>query len=623
MNKLWLLVGLFVGTAHAQIGTSFKSKELDYIAGQQFWRNYVLNPHADMNLRDVAVSGATLTRNTTSPLEGVADFAVTLNNNATDTVTWSLKTRDTFIGGQNCEARIQYSSTAIGSNVRLQVLQGSTVVAESLPLTNTGSLSTALPVVLTFPCSTATSTIVLRNATGNSGSSTMRVDSVVYSRETNVGTVAQATFYAGMEQPGATGCGYTQTTSSGTTNYVDLGTGTGCSAWVTEGAATAVGTNDHRMTLNNMPPGVYLFQLTGTFYATSNNIAFFRLSDGTTSYQPQILQNNNAGTRATNLLSFTVRIDTAGSRTYRIQSADDAAITTGWDNSIASGTGIAWKVYRYPTTGEQVFRPDAPGVQWTAYTPGFVGSGNGVAWTNSTPTGAWRCDGDTLETMVNISFSGLPTTGTGYFRVGIPSGFTIDTTRLPATGTGQSLGSALALDSGTSFFRGTVAYDTTTQVKFHLNDSGNEASNTNPFTIASGDRMTLEFRVPVTADSPCSRVRAPLLVGSVTSNSAGLERVERARIAAGTACSASPCTITAQSGSWLTSVTFLSTGVYELQIASGIFSAPPSCSVMTNNFVAWDAGSTPSATAFRFNTLNSAGTLTNSRDMHVQCSGPR
>jgi hypothetical protein len=613
MNKLWLLVGLFVGTAHAQIGTSFKSKELDYIAGQQFWRNYVLNPHADMNLRDVAVSGATLTRNTTSPLEGVADFAVTLNNNATDTVTWSLKTRDTFIGGQNCEARIQYSSTAIGSNVRLQVLQGSTVVAESLPLTNTGSLSTAFPVVLSFPCSTATSTVVLRNATGNSGSSTMRVDSVVYSRETNVGTVAQATFYAGMEQPGATGCGYTQTTSSGTTNYVDLGTGTGCSAWVTEGAATAVGTNDHRMTLNNMPPGVYLFQLTGTFYASSNNIAFFRLSDGTTSYQPQILQNNNAGTRATNLLSFTVRIDTAGSRTYRIQSSDDAAITTGWDNSIASGTGIAWKVYRYPTASEQVFRPDAPGVQWTAFTP------TGSFTTNTTYTGFYRCTGDTIELQYRLAFTGAPNATTMFLD--LPSGFTMDTTKV--VGDEAVLGSAIAIDFGVAQSSGSAYKEIGGSRIQALGPTAVGWSNTAPYTFGASDRILINATVPVTAGSPCSRVQAPLLVGSVTSNSAGLERVERARIAAGAACSASPCTITAQSGSWLTSVTFLSTGVYELQIAAGIFSAPPSCSVMTNNFVAWDAGSTPSATAFRYNTLNSSGTLTNSRDMHVQCSGPR
>jgi hypothetical protein len=67
---------------------------------------------------------------------------------------------------------------------------------------------------------------------------------------------------------------------------------------------------------------------------------------------------------------------------------------------------------------------------------------------------------------------------------------------------------------------------------------------------------------------------APLLVGSVTSNSAGLERVERARVT----CAASP-SIAAQSGSWLTAIANSGNGNCQITIAAGIFSAVPHCVV--------------------------------------------
>lgn len=63
---------------------------------------------------------------------------------------------------------------------------------------------------------------------------------------------------------------------------------------------------------------------------------------------------------------------------------------------------------------------------------------------------------------------------------------------------------------------------------------------------------------------------APVFIGSVTSNSSGAERIERATIAAGGSTSS-------QSGSWLSTSTLSATGQYTLTIASGMFSSTPSC----------------------------------------------
>ena len=73
----------------------------------------------------------------------------------------------------------------------------------------------------------------------------------------------------------------------------------------------------------------------------------------------------------------------------------------------------------------------------------------------------------------------------------------------------------------------------------------------------------------------------PIFKGMVTSNSSGRVRSEAASFAAAaneaTICSGSPCTIHAQTGSWLTGVTRSGAGVYVGAIASGIFSQTPMC----------------------------------------------
>ena len=69
-----------------------------------------------------------------------------------------------------------------------------------------------------------------------------------------------------------------------------------------------------------------------------------------------------------------------------------------------------------------------------------------------------------------------------------------------------------------------------------------------------------------------SAVPAPLLVGSVTSNSSGTERVERAQISCG-----SSSTIDSQSGSWISSIGNITSNRCTVTIATGMFSATPIC----------------------------------------------
>lgn len=111
-------------------------------------------------------------------------------------------------------------------------------------------------------------------------------------------------------------------------------------------------------------------------------------------------------------------------------------------------------------------------------------------------------------------------------------------------------------------------------------------------------------------------MNAPLLTGSVTSNSTGLERVERARI--------SGASVSRQSGSWVSSVANGSTGNWTLTLTSGIFSVAPSCfftaDSSTTVFCALSAD--PSTTSVQYQCRDNSATLTNASH-HVICMGAR
>jgi hypothetical protein len=64
--------------------------------------------------------------------------------------------------------------------------------------------------------------------------------------------------------------------------------------------------------------------------------------------------------------------------------------------------------------------------------------------------------------------------------------------------------------------------------------------------------------------------------------STGTEKLNRAYITG--PCTSSPCTITSQSGSWISSMTRSSTGNYTVNFQTGIFSGAPSCSMTGYQF---------------------------------------
>ena len=196
-------------------------------------------------------------------------------------------------------------------------------------------------------------TVAVYSKTTGSTTGTVIYDAAYGGWNQNIGTVQQAYFYGGMEQAGASGCTYSQNTSSGLNNFIDLGAGTGCSAWTTAGNVTAVGTNDHRFTLPIMPAGQYKITFAGLFQ-TNNQLCQYRLSDGTNVYQSQGVQHQAAVDTGVPSLTFDVSISSAqGSTTFKIQSADSGSSACTANNS-AAGLNLAWKIYYFPSASSIV-----------------------------------------------------------------------------------------------------------------------------------------------------------------------------------------------------------------------------------------------------------------------------
>jgi len=120
-----------------------------------------------------------------------------------------------------------------------------------------------------------------------------------------------------------------------------------------------------------------------------------------------------------------------------------------------------------------------------------------------------------------------------------------------------------------------------------------------------------------------SSFSAPIIIGGLSTNSSGADMVGRAAIAA---CATSPCTITSQSGNWVSSVTRSGAGGYTVNYSG--FSAAPTCTVNTYDgssgaLLASIAG-VPSSSALQLQTFNTAFSQVDTLNgFNVICVGPR
>jgi len=173
--------------------------------------------------------------------------------------------------------------------------------------------------------------------------------------------------------------------------------------------------------------------------------------------------------------------------------------------------------------GEAVNVVDAiPYFDYTSYTP------TGTWTTNVTYTGRYKRIGD----MAHFRFRAIVTSSgsTGTFTLNLPSGMTINTSKLAATtDANQHLGTATVVDAASGNYNGYVTYSSTTAVKvrFLKNFAGvqyySDVDGGDPFgTLASNDGVYGEFSVPITEWSTAQQsIRPDLQFWKVDSSISG------------------------------------------------------------------------------------------------------
>lgn len=124
---------------------------------------------------------------------------------------------------------------------------------------------------------------------------------------------------------------------------------------------------------------------------------------------------------------------------------------------------------------------------WTAYTP-TVSDTTSV----NLRSGFWRRIGDSMELRVGVEWNGGGAGAT--FTVELPSGYTMDTAKLPAN-TVLSLGTGQWYDASTSRKIVAVRYNSTTTVAFDVS-AGTSLLNGTDF--ADQDDLTFQILIPIT-----------------------------------------------------------------------------------------------------------------------------
>ncbi len=525
----------------------------------------------------------------------------------------------------------------------------------------------------------------LRTKNNVAVSGTIGIDAAYTGRARNLAEVSQAQIWASRELAQDASCFWLKAAN----NWNATGSVT-CGAATESGRSIApAAPNQPAIRTQNLPPGKYqvtFFTTLRTDYVTTSTSCLYRITDGTNNKGSVLIgpATSTSTSLSGNIITAefeytTVQTDITWSlRMNRVAGGGNCYIL----NNDYSDQIFSAQVKRYPTQNEIVARADTN--NWyvdaqlagdeaslgvadvTSYTeitdadltltPSSSSSAVGVMCSSTNPATAPSTSATTCAAgseSVGINFV-IPKTG--FYEVCFSAQHLIiaDGTsnagaafRIEETATNAQT----ALQSGSDIRSTFLAPSNTTNTQIPFN-----TCSVLNFSSLGTKGVRLKYVQDVTGTPGASSVvmsgsgfgrgaavgrwsvrpalnynSTPLYVGSVTSNSSGLKRIESAMIAGNSTpsavCSTGNCTILRDDGSnWLSQVAFNSTGTYEITIASGIFSGPPKCNVGTGypGVIAYGFGSAActSATVCSMQTFNAAGAATN-HIATLRCEGPR
>ena len=610
--KLFLSTALIAQPAFAQnaINTS------EQFPGINYQRNFVKNPGAEKNKSNVTDASTIVTRSTSTPLEGAASFSIDATASA-QLVKFDTNTLDNSLKGQNCEAKFVGSGDA--TLYKAYVEQGSTKVTADLTLTFP---TYSQPYSINFPCGDLSSNShLVIESTGNGAA--IKVDSVYTGLATNLGSapVVASALYTGNPPTGTLAGSYntvifgtqvidTANAYSGGTYTVPMTSSCSISAEIRVGAVSASVGNSLSLAIHKN--GSELYSKPSVIDVSSNSTLWADINvQGT----PLVAGDLITIKAQTNVTTPTYTSGAAVQQFFSI-----VCYGTNQQSINSNNTPGSWSGYH------------ANDCQWTTTSTSFV-----------TPSADATC---TFTESTNVNFgtvasSGAKTPGVVFTPQSVGKYYICATVDGGANSTASAFTSYSLNDGSTTIAESTIRdpvggttvsvplcgiYDVASISAKTMSVQMKVGSGTGYIDYATALGRAINWSiVQITSAFP-----APLLVGSVTSNTSGQERIERVSFggaSAHTNCTSTPCTVSSQSGSWVSSVTRSGTGVYSISIAAGMFSSAPICTCIgkgvgsTNGWC--QMTDTPNSTsAVPLQTLNSAGAFVDNA-VEVICMGPR
>lgn len=378
----WLCIYALIFSPLAQAQTTATIVTATDSVGIRTVENLLKNPGVEVSLKDITASGGTLTRITGAASR--SGYGASWDSNAAaQTLTFSGRQIKVT---QNGYAYIWLKVPSGTSTHKLQLYNGSVVVAEVSVTSSTSFLRHEIYAPLY-----AGTTLDLRLLSVASNEPEIYADDGFIGEAFGITNVSQASLFGTAYQAGATGCSYDESSSTALNNFVTLGSGSGCNAWTTTGSVGVTGTNSHSITIAQMPPGEYKFELNGYFDNAGGSLSqscIFRIIDGASGLGDITWNFTNGLTYTTphNYIAGNYTVSTPlTNKTFSVQAADDNTAACKLNNG-TSNASIKWRVWKYPTTSDIV----------TANTLDSLGSVFYVA--NSTcPSGSLPADGSAVS----------------------------------------------------------------------------------------------------------------------------------------------------------------------------------------------------------------------------------
>jgi len=581
----------------------------DVIVGLSTERNLIKNPSAIYNVLDVSTSNAAVARDTTSgnQINGVASF--TCDSSSTDGYCeWATNTPPDDLTSGNCMAALIYKGDA--TLYKAEVFDGTSVVATTISLSNATTWTAIDPIV--YPCGTTRKVRFTQKTAGTAPA--VNVGNVSWGRATTIAQVSQAEIVGTAYWAAASSCDWAGATG---TSYVDFTADTDCPTPTVTDGATAPATKIPQLDISNAKEGKYKISASAHLYTDSSTICWFALTDESNSILAEAYINGAENSTATQEMGGTQAVASGASKSYKFRSRRQSGSGTCriWNDTATKTGGMNITVMRFPSQAQTA--TSIANSSW--YIDANIGGANPSLGTSN------------VSSYTEITDSGLTLTqNSGSSTVGIPcaSGTTNTAGTTTCASANESIGLTFDIPKAGSYRAcasfghyvatagsGTVQnafelVETTAASSAIVQEGNGRASETygtasitvgypnhvcGIFKFSSSGTKTIRLAyeqsvtatissniiladksssigqrdihwevVPITNQNPM-----PLIIGGVTTSStSGTEILNRAQAAS--KCTSNPCTISYQTGSWLSSLTRSSTGVYVANFSSSL-----------------------------------------------------